>query len=244
MQRIYIDESGIHGNRHLVIGSLWVHDDALRELEERLEPILDAHFPNRRELKWTKISRSKLTGYLACIDAFRKTLGARFRCIVLDSSRIDYKKYSDGNADLGYYKFVYQLICQNILKDNQLFGSKDRYLVFHDIVSSSIRQHASLSELKRVLNASSKVVVSSAGYDPVRDIQPLDSKQSLPLQLTDILTGAVRHAFEAKGAYEASSPAKKAVIDHIQDTFSIPDLGNATTYGKEKFNIWEFRLRS
>jgi hypothetical protein len=176
------------------------------------------------------------------VDAFTETLGARYRCIVLDTQKIDHRKFSNGNAETGYYKFVYQLLCQNIHKDRQLFGVQDKYLVFHDTVSAAIRQQASLGELKRILNNSPKLMTDLNSLNPVRDIQPLDSKQSLPLQLTDILTGAVRHAFELKGNYSDSSPAKKVVIEHLQDTLGITNLASPTTYGREKFNTWEFRL--
>jgi hypothetical protein len=242
MQRVFIDESGIQGSRYLVIGSIWIHDEALLELESKFTPILDTHFQNRRELKWTKISRTKLAGYLGFLDAFTTTLGARFRCIVLDTHKIDHTKFNQGDANTGYYKFVYQLICQNIHKDRKLFGVQDKYLVFHDIVSSTIRQQTSLTELKRILNNSSKLVTDFNSLNPVRDIQPLDSKSSLPLQLTDILTGAVRHAFEMQGDYSDSSPAKRVVIEHAQDQLGIKNIGSATSYGREKFNIWEFHL--
>jgi hypothetical protein len=242
MQRVFIDESGIQGSRYLVIGSIWVHEEALAELEAKFAPVMEAHFPNHRELKWTKISRTKLAGYLAFVDSFVSTLGARYRCVVLDTHKIDHTKFNHGDANTGYYKFVYQLVCQNIHKDRQLFGVQDKYLVFHDIVSTTIRQQASLGELKRILNNSPKLITDSNSLNPVRDIQPLDSKLSLPLQLTDILTGAVRHAFEMQGDYSASSPAKRAVIEHIQDQLSIKNIGSPTTYVREKFNTWEFRL--
>ena len=78
--------------------------------------------------------------------------------------------------------------------------------------------------------------------NPVRDIQPLDSKASLAIQLADILTGAVRHAFELRGDYSNSSPAKKTVIEHLQSQLGIATIGLPTSYGREKFNIWKFRL--
>ncbi len=243
MQRVFVDESGIHGDSHyLVIGSLWINDEALLKLEAALQPILDAHFPNRRELKWKKLSKTKLAGYLSFLDVFLKTVGARFRCVVLDVTKIDHAKFSGGDTETGYYKFVYQLLCKSIKKDRELFGVKDKYVIYHDNVSSGIRQNSSLSELKRIINNTSALVTDLRSFNPVRDIQSLDSKASLPLQLTDIMAGAVRHAFEAQGNYSLSAYAKKATIEHLETSLNITNLGSRTSYGSEKFNIWEFKL--
>jgi hypothetical protein len=243
MQRVFIDESGIHGDSpYLVIGSLWINDEALQKLETNLQPILDAHFINRRELKWKKLSKSKLAGYLSVLDVFSNTLGARFRCLVLDTKKIDHETFNGGDTETGYYKFVYQLACKGIKKDRELFGVKDKYVIYHDNVSATIRQNSSLTVLKRILNNTYTLVSDLESFNPVRDIQSLDSKTSLPLQLTDIMTGAVRHAFEAGGDYGASGYAKKATIEHLQTAMSITNLGSGTSYGREKFNTWEFKF--
>ncbi len=243
MQRVFIDESGVNGKSpYLVIGSIWINDEALQKLETNLQPILDAHFTNRHELKWKKLSKAKLAGYLSVLDVFSDTLGARFRCLVLDTKKIDHDSFSGGDTHTGYYKFVYQLACKGIKKDRELFGVQDKYVIYHDHVSATIRQNSSLTELKRILNNTSTLVSDLKSFNPVRDIQSLDSKDSLLLQLTDIMTGAVRHAFEAQGDYSASAYAKKATIEHLQSSMHITNLGSGTSYGREKFNIWDFKL--
>lgn len=241
MQQIFIDESGT-GSRYMVIGSIWVHEEALGELRGRLVSILDTHFVNRRELKWKKVSRSKLAGYLQVLDAFFSTLGVRFRCIVLDTSKIDHHRYSNGDAELGYYKFVYQLVSKNICKDRKLFGSAEQYIITHDVVSHRIKQGTRLEDLKDILNVSPEIMQATGSRVAVRDIQAQDSKNSIEIQITDILSGAVRHAFEMQGEYRNSSRTKRAVIDHIAARAGLRTLALPTSYGAEKVNIWEFRL--
>lgn len=243
MQRVFIDESGVSGCKYLVIGSIWIHDEAISTFEKNIAPVLDAHFQNRRELKWTKVTRTKLAGYLGVVDSFVETLGARFRCIVLDTHKMNHQHFNSGDSEIGYHKFLYQLITKNIRKDRELFGVNDKYLIFHDSVPATIRQQSSLAELKRIINNSPVLITNFESLNPVRDIQPIDSKESLLVQTTDILTGAVRHAFEFQGNLSEPGSAKRALIEHIQEKMSIKNLGARTSYSREKFNIWEFELQ-
>lgn len=77
---------------------------------------------------------------------------------------------------------------------------------------------------------------------PFRRMHFRDSKASLPLQLTDIATGAL--AFKMNGHYEAegASEAKKALCDHILRRANLSDVMRSTDQDG-RFTIWHRLLR-
>lgn len=134
--------------------------------------------------------------------------------------KVDNKTYNNNSAELGFYKFYYQLIYHWLYSGNE-------YKVFLDYKINANRHR--VSELGRILQSASPAKVSFT--------QALPSEQSLAIQLADILTGAITAKFNG----EITSKAKLDVISFIESY-----LGHEisqTQKDERKFNIFNINLR-
>ncbi len=133
MKYIYIDESRISKSRFQLFGSFWINRDNSGDFEKEYWKLWDKEFPTRRsELHWVKVSKGKLETYKKFIDLFATYPGTDFRCVLLDTRTLDYKKYHNGDKELGFYKFLYFFISRNIEKDFKFKGIKDKYKLILD----------------------------------------------------------------------------------------------------------------
>src|SRR5664280_2745899 len=87
---IYCDESRHEGQRNqrfMVIGGLWLPRESRQELLSCLHAIQESHRITG-ELKWGKLSKSRLPGYQAIVDFLANRQDVHFRCIVVDKSKV------------------------------------------------------------------------------------------------------------------------------------------------------------
>lgn len=112
---IYCDESGLEAlsrkDAHLFsgIGGIWFPAEYRSTFKENMLSIKEKHNIHG-ELKWKKVSPAYLDLYSDVIEFFMKTPQLRFRVILLESKIIDNYKFNDKDAELGFYKFYYQLL--------------------------------------------------------------------------------------------------------------------------------------
>ena len=224
---VYADESRLKGERYMLIGGLWVPapaEPALRGDIARLR--IDSHLT--AEFKWKKVSRAKLSAYQEMVNIFMKHCEAAFHCIVIDVTFLDYNTFSRGDAELGFYKFYFQLISRKLL-------SGYHYLVFTDARRN--RRAYRLDVLKICTNrwwAKQQGIPEAA---PVRAVEARNSKQEDLIQLTDVLLGAVGYVWNG----HAESPAKLNLIGHIEQQLGGVSLGKGTPQTSRKFNIWHWQ---
>lgn len=240
MRYIYIDESRITPkDRYQLFGSLWLPRDKQEEFREQYWKLWDRHFPSRRsELKWTKVSNSKLKTYKAFVDFFAGFYPIDFRCVVLDRRTIDYKEYHESDKELGFYKFLYFFISRNIEKDYSYRSLSDYYQIFLDSRRQT-NEIGRLSDLKNVLNNRLNGKCYRIEKPIIRNVEAEpDSKLSPEIQIIDILLGAVGYSWEGF----QTSPAKLNLIEYIENFFGLK-LNASTPYLSDKINIWEFRLQ-
>lgn len=232
-----MDESRLVG-RFMLFGSLWI-DRALQEdFNDGYWKIWDKHFPSRNsELKWTKVSRSKLDAYKEFIEYFAKFTGVDFRALVLDHHSVDYQKYHNGDKDLGFYKFLYFFLTRNIGKDYAFRNQRQNHQVFLDPRPLTF-EFGRLLDLKVHLNSDLQSRCPEIDHPVVRNVEAVsDSKDSPEVQILDVLLGAVGYAWEG---YETSE-TKLSLIQYIEELFGM-DLRKNTPYLSEKINIWNFKL--
>jgi hypothetical protein len=206
---------------YLMIGALWLPAD-LREEAKAKVAALRAQHRVFGEIKWRKISPSRQAFYEDLIDLFFG-FGSdmRFRCIAVDRNRMNLDLHAN-DAELGFYKFYYQLLHHWILDRNE-------YSVFCDLKSS--RSPTRLSELRKVLgNANLSATVTA--------VQPLPSRQVVLIQMCDVLLGAASSRLNPGGL---ESPAKRAIVERIEARLG-RKLG-PTPKTEEKFNIFKIRLQ-
>jgi hypothetical protein len=228
---IYIDESSTQ-HRYLVIGGIVV---PLADSAAFIESIQAARLPElpRDEMKWTKVSRSKLSAYVRVVDAFfAHTSGTLdFHSVVIDTTKQKHRVYNQGSREAGFNKEVYQLTMK--------FGRLYRALfhVYPDYRETNQRP----SDLRLMLNQGIRLKGDKRDW-PFRRLQFRDSKKTLMLQLADVFAGAL--AYHLNGHKDAldASPAKIELSAYILRKARIVNVFNDTAV-RGKFTVWHRKLR-
>lgn len=222
---IYCDESGIRCCRYMLIGGLWVRREAEIALREALSVVRE-NYGLKAEMKWIKVSDKMLRSYRAFIDIILLSPDVAFKCIVLDTHIIDYKNYHNGDRDLGFYKFYYQLVSRNLDLENV-------YWLYTDERTS--RQNEPLSTLKSTVNYWCHQ--KGAQHDSLRAVEARDSKADDLMQVADVLLGAVGAAWNGT----ATNAAKIALMSYIAKAYQRSTLATATPISCRRLNIWKWR---
>lgn len=206
--------------KYMFIGGLWLPADKRESLKDELHAIRVKH-KMFSEIKWNKVSASKIDFYIDLINYFfDKNDDMRFRCVVVEKSKVNLVKYHDADAELGFYKFYYQLLHHWILDFNT-------YAIYLDIKTSRVKNR--LKTLHQCLNRAN---LSSE----IKILQALPSQENIFIQITDLLLGAVNAKFNG----QVSGEAKKKIVECIDSR-----LGHkitATSKGYPKFNIFQIDL--
>jgi hypothetical protein len=169
------------------------------------------------EIKWSSVSNSKLPFYCDLVDYFYQT-ELKFRTVGVVKDKIDYQAFNK-SYDEFYYTMYYYLLNNNIETEN----SYNVYLDIKDTLSAR-----KVNKLKDILNIK---------FGVFRNLQNIRSHESLLMQLTDFLMGAISylHNNEAK-----KNPAKQHIIEKLQRHSG--DKLQHTNYSS-KFNLFFISLR-
>ena len=160
-------------DKYLLIGGLKCLAKHKEAIKTSIKEIQNKH-NIKTEIKWNKVSFPKLFFYKELIDLFFNfEEQLRFRCIAVEAEKMDLEHFHDNDAELGFYKFYYQLLHHWIVDFNE-------YNIFTDLKTS--RDKNRLTNLCIFLNNSNL-------FSYIRSIQALPSRQVLLLQLTDLLLG-------------------------------------------------------
>lgn len=223
--RIYIDESCHLENDNfpvMCVGGLYVEEDDWKSISDRMKQIkLKHHSPT--ELKWNKVSSSRMPLYKDLIDFFFEQKKLKFSALLIKhKENINNERYNGGDHNIFYYKTMFYLI-----RD---FQSSDIYKVYMDIKDN--RGKARLDILSRVLGR-------VCGPDKYTHFQNIRSEESLFIQLTDLFIGAI--VYKQRGDIIKQSETKNAIIEYIEykSGYSITE---STPPWEKKFKIWDFQL--
>lgn len=226
---IYCDESRPDlffsknpANKYLLIGSLWLRAEDRTEFKKEIHLLRDIHKIGG-ESKWTKVSPSRQDYYLALVDWFcDKGDSLRFRCIAVPHNNVDFVKFHDGDPELAFYKFYYQLLQPWLLDFNE-------YCVFCDFKMN--REQTRLSRLQECLESSN--LFAGVGL-----VQAIRSRESVLMQLADVLLGAASARLNRSFQH---GTAKCEVIRRIESRLG--RMISATPKNEEKFNVFAIQLR-
>lgn len=217
---IYCDESCHIEHDHkdyMFLGSVSCAYPQIRRHTKRIAELKRTH-NFYAEIKWSNVSMSKIRFYLELIDYFFDT-DLRFRAIGIKKSQI---KCDDewASFDDFYYKMYYQLL-------NYKIDTLDRYNVYLDIKDTLSAQK--VRKLKEILNVK---------FGVFRNVQNICSHESLLMQLTDLIMGAIAYNINDK---EHKNPAKVAIIERIKKHLHVNAL-DVTNYSS-KLNLFFINLR-
>jgi len=226
MINIYCDESCHLPNDNssiMVIGGISCPSAKVHEVTEQIYKVKRNHRVYKfAEIKWTKVSLSKLPMYKALVDVFFDNAFLHFRGVI-----------ATGKKDLSLERFNltfddwYQRIYYLVLREMVCVGNE--YAVYVDIKDS--KGSEKIEKLKEVLN---HTLFDFYG-DTIKRIQLVRSDQIQVLQLADLIIGAVCYANRGL----TSSPAKLELIDYIQERSGRPLL-YSTPKSEEKFNLFKW----
>lgn len=224
---VYCDESGLEAltrkEAHLytAIGGIWMPKQYRQTFKNSMLEIKEKNGIDGGELKWQKVSPSYVKLYSDIISYFFQTIELRFRVIVIESQIVNNIKFNENDAELGFYKFYYQLLSHWISDFNT-------YDIFLDFKVN--RDKGRLKVLNRVLHCTN--LTSS-----INQVQALPSHESSGIQLADILTGLVASKYNK----EITSSSKKQLISLVETYLNEPI--KATNKSEEKFNVFKINLK-
>jgi len=196
----------------------------------------------RSELKWSKVTNQKYHEYRRFVDYFfalNNTDNLYFRSVVIDNHQVNHHKFNQGNKELGFYKFYYQLLLHCFGMPFFKEGEQTRFVVHPDHRNSDYK----LNDLRLILN---RGMSKKLGYEvsPFVSIEPKDSKHAELVQINDIILGAI--GFQKNG-YQLLAESRKAKIElaeYIAERAGLINLCNNTVRKANRFTIWNFQLRT
>ncbi len=228
---VYIDESSMQ-HRYLVLGAVVTPSEYANEFVNKLLEARQPELP-MGEMKWVKVSRTKLPAYLRFVDVFfSQPMGlADFHSIVIDTSRYKHDIYNQGSREIGFNKEVYQLA----MKCGRLY--KTLFHVYPDRRETNQRTE----DLRLMLNRGIRQKGDKRDW-PYRRLQFRDSKNTPLLQLADLLSGALAYHLNGHRNEFGASPAKISLSDHLIQRAGVRDVFRDTAI-RGKFTVWHRRLR-
>ncbi|MCC2606929.1 DUF3800 domain-containing protein [Planctobacterium marinum] len=224
---VYCDES-CHlendGQKAMVLGAVWCPVDKRLEIAKRIREIKQKHgLKTDFEIKWTKVSQSKLSFYLEVIDYFFDDDDFHFRGIIApDKNNLDHERFGQTHDDW-YYKMYFTML-------KVIFEPQSHYRVYIDI-----KDTLGATKVETLHN-----VLCNNAYDFSRNIvekvQQIHSEESEQLQVADLLIGALAYLHRGLNA----NAAKSALISRIRDRSGYK-LTHSTLQRESKFNllVWQ-----
>ncbi|WP_148073673.1 DUF3800 domain-containing protein [Bythopirellula goksoeyrii] len=222
---IYCDESchlESDGACAMVLGAIWCPLREASMIASEIREIKVKHdLPPWFEIKWTKVTPSKVDFYLSLIDYFFQQGNLHFRALVADKTNLRHGDFGQDH-DQWYYKMYFDML-------KVLFSPSSRYHIYIDIKDS--RGGPKVRKLKEVLG--------NANYDFCRDIiervQIVRSHEIEQLQLADLLVGCVGYANRKL----ETSEAKLAILEQVRRKSGY-DLMRPTLLREQKVNIFHW----
>lgn len=187
-----------------------IHQEKIKELK--------AKHNFRAEIKWAKVSHGQYPFYSELLDYFFAS-DLAFRAVVIEKNKIDNSRFAQ-SFDEFYYKMYYQLLNHKISMENN-------YNVYLDIKDGLSAQK--VKKLKEILNIK---------YSKIRNLQNIRSHESLLMQVTDLLMGAISYYLRG----HSKVIAKNNLIEKIQQHTQLP-LTQSTPKDHDKFNLFFIALK-
>lgn len=221
---VYGDES-CHlehdGQTAMVLGAVTVEESELKRVVGEIRRLKRKHgLKANCELKWTKVSAGKVDFYREVINYFFTETSLTFRGLIIpDKRKLDHGRFAQTH-DQWYYKMYFEAL-------KVIFDRQHEYRVYLDIKDTL--GGAKLPVMREILGQGSK---SSS----VKRVQLVRSQETLLLQVTDILIGAL--SYQARGL--TTSRAKQTLVKVIEGHLGFP-LSLSSPRREKKFNclVWE-----
>lgn len=227
---VYCDES-CHLEKDsspvMILGAMYCLEERKKQIYDEIRAIKRKHnISSFFEVKWTKVSESKIEFYLELLDYFWNNQDLLYRGLVASGKQLlDHDKYNGGDYDLWYYKMYYRML-------DPVISPNEKYHIMVDIKDT--RGGKRVAKLREVLCNN----IYDFKKEVIDQIGQINSKESEILQLADLINGAL--AFYHRGL--ADNPdSNLGKIKFVRALQKHVNLDTNTKYGERKFNlfIWE-----
>lgn len=214
------DESNVMG-----LGAVWTRRESVRQVCAQLRDIKKRHRA-AGELKWTKVSNSRLDFYQEVVDWFFNNEALHFRSLIVpNKGGLDHAKFNQGNHDDFYYKMYFSML-------NKILSPTESHEIYLDIKDT--RSNVKVKKLRDVL--------CNNRYDftgeMILRIQQARSHELELMQLTDLLLGAIVYKHRAL----ATSAAKTHIVERIEARHG-RSLLSSSPLSNQKLNIFVWRAQ-
>lgn len=233
---IYCDESCHleHDNSNImVLGAICCPNHYRLDIFKQIRQIKkDFGLSENFEIKWTKVSDTKVDFYINLIEYFFNNKNLNFRGLIIpDKSIVNNKKYNQ-DWETFYYKMYYYLL-------RNLINPQCRYNIYIDIKDTKGSEKR--KKLLEILNTITKDYLYSKELS-VKKLQAVQSKEVELIQLADLIMGAI--CFENRGLSnnKKCNKGKLKVIHSIKELAGYP-LTLSTFPNESKFNLFKIDLR-
>lgn len=219
----HLENDGISA---MVLGAVWCPDAISRRIGRDIRAIKKQHgLKSDFEIKWTKVSASKINFYSDIVDYFFDHPALHFRGVVVpDKTKLQHQKFNQNHNDFYYKMFFYTL--RNILE------AENAYCVYLDIKDTLGPDK--IHKLKEVLQ--------NENYDfdrtMIKRIQHVRSHEMEQLQLTDLFIGALGYVHRALD----TNKGKLDLINRIKSR-SGKSLIQSTLPTERKFDVFVWRAQ-
>lgn len=216
---IYCDESCHIENDHKKFMFLGSISSAYNQIKLHTGNINDLKKKHNfyAEIKWSKVSKSKVHFYLDLVDYFFAT-DLKFRTVGVEKEKVKNENFNQTYDDF-YYKMYYYLLNHNL---NSLY-KYNVYLDIKDTLSAN-----KVNKLKEILNTK---------YGVFNNVQNIRSNESILMQLADFFMGAIAYENnDTKKLNNAKIKIIKKIMQH--STYSL----DRTNYS-HKLNLFFIELK-
>lgn len=226
---IYCDES-CHlendGIDVMVLGAVWCPASESPRIAREIRDLKVRHdMAPSYEIKWTKVSPSRISLFLDLVDYFFEEPHLHYRGVVISpKSGLSHPAFNQDH-DTWYFKMYYDLL-------KVLVAPGNVYRIFLDI-----KDTRSAERVRKLHDVLCKAALDFQ-HELVRDIQTVRSHEVQQIQLADLLTGAIGYANRELD----TSAAKLQVVERLR-TRSGLGLRHTTSLGREKVNLLKWTPR-
>lgn len=231
MINIYCDESchlKITKNNeneqiYMAIGGIACNETNVTETNRKIRSLKKQYKINKAEMKWTKVSKSKLEFYKKIIDLFFAEENLKFRVILKNKKEIYYDIYT--HEEIYYIMYFY------LLREFISISEKNSIYIDKKDTNGGTR----VKKLREIL-CHQKMDFS---HNLIDKIQIVTSSDCELMQMADILIGAVTYANRLTYLDKSKkiSEAKSELVNYLKIKSGLTLL-NTVPISNNKFNIF------
>ncbi len=230
LYNVYCDESCHLQNDKspiMVLGAMYCPKEKKKDIYSDIRTIKEKHgLSSYFEIKWTKVSESKVSFYLDLLDYFWNNDNLHYRGLVAtEKDCLDHQKFNEGDYDLWYYKMYFHML-------GPIICQEDEYHILLDIKDTKGGRR--VQKLKEVLCNN----IYDFNSEVIKYIGQINSRESEILQLADLFNGAL--AYHYRGLEESISP-NRGKIDFIEKLKSKQNIDKMTPRQAPKFNLFVWK---